>query len=206
MPRHCHLIFLLGLVLACGSAYAAGLVEAFTPTTVIEGLLFGLTHPLTGIDHLGAIAAMVMLAVMIGSSLRLPLLYVLASLAGIRLHGFGIELPVATELLTGLSGYAFGLVLIVGWSRSYRALAVAMVLAGLAHGYAYGEHVAATAAAALLGAVLGLALVQVAVVVGVFRAGLGCATWQPGRAASLYRTVGGYSVMTGTVALLLASI
>jgi urease accessory protein len=206
MPHHCHLTFLLGLVLAFGSIYAAGLVEGFTPTTVIEGLLFGLTHPLTGIDHLGAIVAMVTVAVMIGGSVRLPLLYVLASFVGIRLHGFGIVLPVAAELLTGLSGYAFGLVLIVGWSRSYRALAVVMVLAGLAHGYAYGEHVAATAAAALLGAVLGLALVQVVMVVGVFRAGLRCAAWQPGRAASLYRTVGGYSVMTGTVALLLASI
>jgi urease accessory protein len=206
MPRPCHFTFLLGLVLACGSAYAAGLVEAFTPTTAIEGLLFGLTHPVTGIDHLGAIVAIVMVAVMIGSSLRLPLLYVLASFAGVRLHGFGIELPVAAELLTGLSGYAFGLVLIVGWSRSYRALAVAMVLTGLAHGYAYGEHVAATAAAAILGAVVGLAVVQVTMVVGIVRTGLRCAAWQPGRAASLYRTVGGYSVMTGTVALLLASI
>ncbi len=53
MPHRCHLTFLLGLVLACGSTYAAGLLEGFTPVTVTEGLLFGLTHPLTGSDHLG---------------------------------------------------------------------------------------------------------------------------------------------------------
>ncbi len=206
MPHHCHLTFLLGLVLACGSTYAAGLVEGFTPVTVTEGLLFGLTHPLTGIDHLGAIVAAATVGAMLGCSVRLPLLFVLASFVGVRLHGLGVELPLTDELLTGLSAWGLGLVLIFGWLRSPAALGAPLLAAGLAHGYAYGEHIAATAAATFLGAVVGLAVVQVTMVVGVFRAGLGCAAWQPGRAASLYRTVGGYSVMTGTVALLLASI
>jgi urease accessory protein len=205
MPRRCHLGFLLGLALAFGSASAAGLVEGFTPTTAADGLLFGLTHPLTGIDHLGAIVAVATVAAMLGRSVRLPLLIVPASLAGIRLHGFGAELPLA-ELATALSAFSFGLVLVFGWSCSPAALVAPLLAAGLAHGYAYGEHVAATAVATFLSAVLGLAVVQVAMVVGVFRTGLGCAAWPPARAADLYRTVGGYSVMTGTLALLLGSI
>ena len=47
-----HLVLLLGPMLACGSAYAASVVEEFTPATAAEGLLFGLTHPLAGVDHL----------------------------------------------------------------------------------------------------------------------------------------------------------
>jgi urease accessory protein len=205
MPRRCYLAFLLGLVLACGSTWAAGLVEGFTPVTATEGLLFGLTHPVTGIDHLGAIIAAATVAAMLGCSVRLPLLFVPASFVGIRLHGFGIELPLP-ELMTALSAYGFGLVLVFSWLRSPAALSAPLLAAGLAHGYAYGEHVAATATATFLGAILGLGVVQCAMVVGVFRTGFGCATRQPARAADLYRTVGGYSVMMGTIALLLASI
>jgi urease accessory protein len=200
-----HLVLLLGPMLACGSAYAASVVEEFTPATAAEGLLFGLTHPLAGVDHLGAIVAIAMIAVMVGASVRLPLVFVLASFAGLRLHGFGVELPLGDELLTGLSTLGFGLALIFGWSCRPVALTTALVAAGLAHGYAYGEHVDAAAVAAFLTSILGLAMVQVAMVVGVFRAGLGWAARRPWGTAELYRTVGGYAVMAGTIALLVAS-
>jgi urease accessory protein len=200
-----HLVLLLGPMLACGSAYAASVVEEFTPATATEGLLFGLTHPLAGVDHLGAIVAIATIAVMVGASVRLPLVFVLASFAGLRLHGFGVELPLGDELLTGLSTLGFGLALIFGWSCRPVALTTTLVAAGLAHGYAYGEHVDAAAVAAFLTSILGLAMVQVAMVVGVFRAGLGWAARRPWGTAELYRTVGGYAVMAGTIALLVAS-
>jgi urease accessory protein len=200
-----HLVLLLGPMLACGSAYAASVVEEFTPATATEGLLFGLTHPLAGVDHLGAITAIATIAVMVGASVRLPLVFVLASFAGLRLHGLRVELPLGDELLTGLSTLGFGLALIFGWSCRPVALTTALVAAGLAHGYAYGEHVDAAAVAAFLTSILGLAMVQVAMVVGVFRAGLGWAARRPWGTAELYRTVGGYAVMAGTIALLVAS-
>jgi urease accessory protein len=200
-----HLVLLLGPMLACGSAYAASVVEEFTPATAAEGLLFGLTHPLAGVDHLGAITAIATIAVMVGASVRLPLVFVLASFAGLRLHGLGVELPLGNELLTGLSTLGFGLALIFGWSCRPVALTTTLVAAGLAHGYAYGEHVDAAAVAAFLTSILGLAMVQVAMVVGVFRAGLGWAARRPWGTAELYRTVGGYAVMAGTIALLVAS-
>ena len=200
-----HLVLLLGPMLGCGSAYAASGVEEFTPATADEGLLFGLTHPLAGVDHLGAIVAIATIAVMVGASIRLPLVFVLASFAGLRLHGLGGELPLGNELLTGLSAVGFGLALIFGWSCRPVALTTALVAAGLAHGYAYGEHVDAAVVAAFLTSILGLAMVQVAMVVGVFRAGLGWAARRPWGTAKLYRTVGGYAVMAGTIALLVAS-
>lgn len=200
-----HLVLLLGPMLGCGSAHAASVVEEFTPATAAEGLLFGLTHPLAGVDHLGAIVAIATIAVMVGASIRLPLVFVLASFAGLRLHGLGVELPLGDELLTGLSAVGFGLALIFGWSCRPVALATALVAAGLAHGYAYGEHVDAAVVAAFLTSILGLAMVQVAMVVGVFRAGLGWAARRPRGTAELYRRVGGYAVAAGTITLLVAS-
>jgi urease accessory protein len=160
----------------------------------------------TSPEHaLGAITAIATIAVMVGASVRLPLVFVLASFAGLRLHGLGVELPLGDELLTGLSTLGFGLALIFGWSCRPVALTTALVAAGLAHGYAYGEHVDAAVVAAFLASMLGLAMVQVAMVVGVFRAGLGWAARRPWGTAELYRTVGGYAVMAGTIALLVAS-
>jgi urease accessory protein len=204
VPHRCRLAFVLGLALACASAYAAGLVEAFVPATAAEGLLFGLTHPLTGVDHTGALVAVATLAAMLGRPVRVPLLVVPASLAGVRLYELGVELPLADELLTGLSAWGFGLALVLGRPCPPAMLTALLLAAGLAHGYAYGEHVAASSSATFLAAVVGLAAAQATMVVGVFRAGLGCAVGPAGM-AELGRAVGGYGVMTGTIALLLAS-
>jgi urease accessory protein len=169
----------------------------------VEGLLFGLAYPLTGIDHLGGAAAAAAAAAMSGGSVRLPLLFGLASLAGVRLRGFGVDVPLA-ELLTALFVFGSGVLLVSGRSGPAAALVVAFGVAGLAHGCAYGEHIETAAAGAFLAAIVGLAVVQVAVVAGVIHVGHEYAARGPAPAAGFGRRVGGYVVMAGTIALLSA--
>jgi len=174
-----------------------------SPATVVEELLFGLAHPLTGIDHLGGIAAAAAAAAMSGGSVRLPLLFGLASLAGVRLRGLSVDVPLA-ELLTALSVFGSGVLLVSGRSGPTAALATTFGVAGLAHGCTYGEHIATAATGTFLAAVLGLAVVQVAVVAGVHHVWRGYAAREPATADGFGRKVGGYIVMAGTIALLSA--
>lgn len=156
MSRRWCLALPAGLPLACGPAHGGSLVAGFTPATAAEGLFFGLAHPVSALDHLGALVGVATIAVVAGASFRLPLLFVLASLAGVRLHGFGAGVPLVGPLMA-LSVLACGLVLVLGWSMPRVLLAAGLAAAGVVHGSAYGEHVAGTGAATFLAALLGLA-------------------------------------------------
>jgi urease accessory protein len=145
------------------------------------------------------------IAVMAGGTLRLPLVFVTATLAGVRLHGFGIDL-LLVELAMALSVFGCGLVLLLGRARPRATLAACFAAAGVAHGCAYAEHTATTTAATFLAALLGLVVVQVAAVTAVYYAGRGVAARGAGAASGLFEATGNYVVMAGTIALLLAAV
>ena len=129
------------------------------PTVFIEGLLSGLAHPVLGLDHLVFILAAGLAAGALRLGLRMPGLFILASICGLGVHLLRIDVPLAEAAVAGsilLLGLAVG-------SRSGFGTKIWMALflgAGLFHGYTYGESIVGSPPATLAGYLLGLGIVQ----------------------------------------------
>jgi urease accessory protein len=118
-----------------------------------HGLLAGLTHPFTGLDHL---AAMLAVGLWSGVTLRrwwtAPAAFATLLLTGALLAGAGLALP-AVEPMIATSLLVLGLLLV---ARQALPAAVAAVLVGgfaLFHGAAHGTEL--SGATSLAGMVLG---------------------------------------------------
>ena len=57
------------------------------PTTLLEGLLSGITHPAVGLDHLTFMIAIGLAATLAPASLVIIACFVAACLVGIAVHG-----------------------------------------------------------------------------------------------------------------------
>jgi urease accessory protein len=131
------------------------------------GLLDGLTHPLTGIDHLLAFLTVGVLATLFRSKLRwwvLPALFVGAMAIGgvLGMAGVGVD---GAETFVALSVVALGLLLAVApVARAHVAPLVALLgVTAFFHGLAHGTELPASAhpalyAAGFLAATFGLHL------------------------------------------------
>ena len=139
---------------AIPTTFAAALVLA--PTTALahaghgdaSGLVDGLTHPITGIDHVLAMIAVGVLAAQLGGRALwlVPLSFVGIMVIGGALGIAGIPLPFA-ELGVALSVVTFGLA--VAFPFRLHTLA-AVALAGffaLFHGHVHGAEIPAAASA-----------------------------------------------------------
>lgn len=121
-------------------AFAHHPMAGETPATFAQGLLSGIGHPLLGLDHLAFVIGVGIAAILIGSRFALPLVFILATLAGTGLHLMAVDLPVV-EFSISLSVAAVGLMLISGHSVPFAAFAALFAIGGLFHGHAYGEAV-----------------------------------------------------------------
>lgn len=155
----------LNYTLAAAAAFTPSLalahhgIDGRTPTTLAEGLVSGLAHPILGLDHLVFLLA----AGLAAGALRLGLgflgLFILASIGGLVLHLAHLDLPLAESAVGGT-------ILVLGLAAGSRsevgakAWMMLFAVAGLLHGYAYGESIVGAAAAPLTGYLLGLGLVQ----------------------------------------------
>jgi urease accessory protein len=149
--------FLAGL--SPGLALAHHGIEGRTPETWAEGLTSGLAHPILGLDHLVFLLAAGLAAGALRLGLRIPGLFILASVAGLALHLARIDLPLA-EAAVAATILALGL---AAGSRSgigRKGWALLFVVAGLCHGYAYGESIVGASAVPLAGYLLGIGVVQ----------------------------------------------
>src|SRR5436190_23878266 len=81
------------------------------PETFLQGFLSGLGHPVIGLDHLGAIVGVGLLAAIAGRSVGLVLAFSVAMIAGVGVHLAKVDIPVS-ELLVGLSTLAIGALVI----------------------------------------------------------------------------------------------
>ncbi len=129
------------------------------PTTFVEGLLSGLAHPVIGLDHLVFILAAGLAAGALGLGLRMPALFILASIGGLGVHLLRIDVPLA-EAAVASSILVLGLAI---GSRSGFGTKVWTALflgAGLFHGYAYGESIVGAPSEPLVGYLVGLGIVQ----------------------------------------------
>jgi urease accessory protein len=115
-----------------------------------HGVLDGVLHPLTGVDHLLAMVAVGLVAALStnrSTALRTPLAFVGGMVVGGLLGMAGIGLP-GVETLIALSVVAFGAIVVARpeHSRSW-ALALPGVAAffGAAHGHAHGAELPSSA-------------------------------------------------------------
>src|SRR5437588_11441393 len=111
------------------SAFAHHVMGGATPSTLVEGLLSGITHPVIGPDHLAFLLAIGIAVGIGGLNLALPALFVIASAIGVMLHVNGINLPGA-EIVVACSVLLAGFLISRGRALSVWLWAVLFVVAG----------------------------------------------------------------------------
>ena len=153
--------------LTATAAQAHHAMDGALPSSVGQGLLSGLAHPVIGLDHLAFIVAAGIVAGAAGLGLWLPILFVAASIGGVVLHLQAVDLPLA-ELVIAASVVLAGVLLARGTAQAGRGVWLPIVaIAGIFHGYAYGESIVGAEPTALWAYLAGLALVQSAIGAGV---------------------------------------
>jgi urease accessory protein len=128
-----------------------------------QGLIGGLIHPFTGVDHLAAMLSVGVWSALVTNRVRsmlvAPLAFATMLLAGALLSRFGVSFP-AVEPMIASSLLALGLLVA---SRAALPPAAAAMLVGcfaLFHGAAHGQELAGLAA--LAGMVIGTAVLHAA--------------------------------------------
>jgi len=152
-----------------------------TPSTLFEGLLSGLAHPVIGLDHLAFVVALGLLAIGARSRLTIPALFVAMTLLGTGLHLMRVDVA-AVEVLVALSVLAAGALLATNRRQPLALLLPLAALAGLLHGYAYGESIVGAESTPLAAYLLGFGLVQFAIALAARWAGARLLTAADGRA------------------------
>lgn len=126
-----------------------------------HGLLAGLTHPLTGLDHLGAMLAVGLWSAlaqrgraMLAAPLAFAALLLLGALAGGLMSAAGLSLP-GVEPLVAASVLVLGLLAAARWQLAPAASAALVGAFAIFHGLAHGSEL--QGGAALAGMVLATA-------------------------------------------------
>lgn len=162
-----------GLVAAASTfstaAFAHHPMGGTTPSTMGEGLLSGIGHPIIGMDHLAFVIAVGVAAMLTGYRFLLPLAFVIATLMGTGLHLMSVGLP-AAEFIIAVSVALVGIIIFSGREVSALILATLFAVCGLFHGFAYGEAIFGAEATPLVAYLAGFGLTQyaVSVVAGAF--------------------------------------
>jgi urease accessory protein len=152
---------------AATSAQAHHVMGGELPSTFAEGMISGLAHPVIGLDHLAFIVAAGLVAGVAHLGIWIPIVFVVASIAGVFVHVQGVDLPLV-ELLIGLSVLAIGTLLTAARGNLGRGVWIALfAIVGIFHGYAYGESIVGAEPTPLWAYLVGLALIQSAIGVGV---------------------------------------
>jgi urease accessory protein len=155
--KHSRTIVLTALCLVAGTA------SAHTGSHGVTGFVSGLTHPLTGLDHLLAMIAIGLWAAQQGGRAlwAVPAAFVGAMVVGGGLALAGLVLP---QVETGIAASVLVLGLLVATRRQWAVTAGIAIAAGFAlfHGYAHGLEMPQAASPALyaLGFVLATAFLH----------------------------------------------
>jgi urease accessory protein len=151
------------LLLTCGllpaGAMAHHVMGGVVPSSLTQGLLSGLGHPIIGFDHFLFVLALGVLCWRMEVGWRAIGSFLGASLLGIALHLALIGIP-GNESLVALSLLAMGIPLWSGGRWSRNGLTVCAAIAGVFHGYAYGESIVGAETGVLVAYLLGLIVVQ----------------------------------------------
>lgn len=184
-------------MLAAAPAWAHHPMGGATPTTLAQGLLSGLAHPVIGLDHLAFVVAAGVLAAPLAGRFLLPAAFVVAGLAAALWHIAGFDLPGA-EVGVALSVVVLGGIVLWGRALPAPALAGLFALAGLLHGYALAETVVGAETTPVVAYLAGFGLVQYLIALGAMAATRALAA----KPAALARAaVGAAAVVVGLVQL-----
>jgi urease accessory protein len=153
------------LFLFTTSAFAHHVMGGETPSTLVEGLLSGIGHPVIGPDHLAFLLAIGIAVGIGGLNLALPALFVIASAIGVMLHVNGIDVPGA-EIIVACSVLLAGFLIARGRALAVWLWGALFAVAGLFHGYAFGESIVGAETSPLHAYLVGLFLIQSALTVG----------------------------------------
>ncbi|MBA4271072.1 MAG: urease accessory protein UreJ [Methylobacterium sp.] len=152
--------------LLCSPALAHHPMGGSTPSTLTEGLLSGLGHPILGLDHLAALVAVGLVASRYASgALLLPVLWIAGMGLGAFAHMNSIDLP-AGEILVAGSLVLIGAIGVLKPSLPLPVLAALFAAAGFAHGHALAESIIGADTAVVGAYLIGLVAIQAAVTVG----------------------------------------
>jgi urease accessory protein len=161
---------IFALVLASVSpAHAHHAMDYQMPTTLLDGLLSGLGHPIIGIDHLLFIIGAGVVAAQVARGPLLALLFVAGSILAAAARAGGLtwdmsELWIAGSLIA-LSALALAL------PRPRLSLvALLYAAAGVLHGYALAAAIVGAEPTPLGAYFFGLAVIQSAIVLGAWAA------------------------------------
>lgn len=166
MPKTSLLALTLGGLLVATPALAHHAMDGETPTTLVQGLLSGLGHPVIGLDHLAALIGVGLVSSRFPRGLTLPVFWIVAMAAGVGIHLASADIP-QVELLVALSVVIIGIAATLRATLSYALIAGLFAAGGLVHGYALGESIIGAEAAPLGGYLVGLVTVQTALTTGI---------------------------------------
>lgn len=186
---------LLAMFVGQSPAFAHHVMGGKLPGSFAQGLLSGLAHPVIGLDHLGAIVGVGILAAVAGRSIGMVAVFSVAMIAGVGVHLAKVDIP-ASELLVGLSTLAIGALVIARPAIGAAAAAALFALAGLLHGYALGESIVGAETSPLVAYLVGLLVIQTLIAMAAYALAARVATLRPARltvAGALVALLGGVS-------------
>ena len=157
-------IFLtFGTAIASASpAFAHHPMDGEVPSTLVNGLLSGIGHPIIGLDHLAFVVAVGLAAALVGRPFTLPLAFVATTVLGTLAHVAGVGLPFV-EVGIAVSVLLLGVMLLSGREFGLAIYASLFAVAGIFHGHAYGEAVFGAEATPIVAYLLGFGLTQFAI-------------------------------------------
>ncbi len=159
MRQFTRLTALATAALFSAPAFAHHPLGGETPTTLTDGLLSGIGHPILGLDHLAFIVAVGIAAVLAGRALLAPLVYIGVMVLGVALHVMAINVPMA-EFAIALSLLVIGAMIASGRAFASPVWLGVFGIAGLFHGFAFGESIFGAEATPMIAYLAGLGLTQ----------------------------------------------
>lgn len=184
----------------CGTAAAHHVMGGTLPSTLGEGLLSGLAHPVIGLVHLAALVAVGCIVAAYRRGAVLSVVYVAAMLVGAAVHVRGATVPGA-ELLVGASVAALGAATVRREAVAVGPASLLFAIAGVVNGYALGESIVGAEPTPLAAYLAGLALVQSGLVLAVRKAVRMLAIRRPSIDVAATRTVGAVVAAAGLAVL-----
>jgi urease accessory protein len=156
----------MGMLLGTGGASAHHLIDGWIPSTLAEGILSGIGHPIIGPDHLAFLLALGIAVGVFRLSFVIPFLFIIAMSFGVAVHMAAVHIP-GDDLIVATSVLVAGLMLVVDRHIPPAWWIGVFIVAGFFHGYSYGASIYGAEPAPLAAYLTGLTAVQTLLTVGV---------------------------------------
>jgi urease accessory protein len=169
------------------------------PTTLLEGLLSGLSHPAVGLDHLAFLVILGVAAALIPAGLSLIAAFLVTAAIGAWAHGVNFAFPLAEQLVAA-SVIVAGLLVALGLGAKRSIWLPIGAIAGLLHGYAFGEEILGADGPVIAAYLVGVIIVCSAVTVAVMQVASRVPALSDAGSTSL-RLAGGLVAILGVVLL-----